>query len=52
MKFDEIIEDIQEITEDDIYVILAYEIEKDHKLRIEDLLNFFTSMMEILKMEI
>ena len=34
MKFDEIIEDFPEITEDDIYAVLAYAADKEHKLSI------------------
>ena len=34
MKFDEIIEDFPELKEDDIYAVLAYAADKEHKLLI------------------
>ncbi len=34
MKFNEIIEDFPELTEDDIYAVLAYAADKEHKLSI------------------
>ncbi len=34
MKFDEIIEDFPELKEDDIYAVLAYAADKEHKLSI------------------
>jgi len=34
MKFNEITEDFPEITEDDIYAVLAYAADKEHKLSI------------------
>jgi len=34
MKFNEIIEDFPEVTEDDIYAVLSYAADKEHKLSI------------------
>ncbi len=34
MRFDEIIEDFPELKEDDIYAVLAYAADKEHKLSI------------------
>ncbi len=34
MKFDEIIEDYPELNEDDIYAVLSYAADKEHKLSI------------------
>lgn len=34
MKFDEILEDFPELNEDDLYAVLAYAADKEHKLAV------------------